>query len=177
MNRVGLAAAACGLLLLAGCGAEAVPDATHQLQPLTSRSSSASTRADDTPRRADDQRVRVNGLAIAVSAPKPFTPTHSAFPRTPRAVAFEMTIDNEGDTPYEPAQLAVTMLCDGTPAQQVIDSTQGYTGLVTTEEVRPGQNVRLALAFAVPPERVEVRLMVQPSATDVERVTLYTGTV
>jgi hypothetical protein len=177
VNRVRLAAAGCGLLLLAGCGAGAVPDATPQLQPLSARSSSASTGAAEPSGRADDQRVRVNGLAIAISAPKPFTPTHSAYPRTPRAVAFEMIIDNEGEAAYQPSQLAVTMMCNGAAAQQVIDSTQGYTGLVTTEEVRPGQSVRFALAFAVPPQRTEVRLMVQPSATDGGRITLYTGTV
>lgn len=177
MNKVRLAAAACGLLLLAGCGAGPYSDAAPELQPLSARSSSPTARPADPSTRPDDRRVVMNGLAITVSPPKSFTPTHSAYPRTPRAVAFEMTIDNEGTDTYQPSQLAITATCNGNVTQQVIDSTQGYTGLVATEEVRPGERVRLALAFAVPEQRTGIELVVQPRAVEGGSFTLFTGEV
>jgi hypothetical protein len=174
VNKVRLAAAACGLLLLAGCGTGSYSDASPELQPLSAPLSSQTTSPTDPPA---GQRIVMNGLAISISVPKSFTPTHSAYPRTPRAVAFEMRIDNEGTDPFQPSQLAVTATSNGAPTQQVIDSTQGYTGLVATDEVRPGQSVRLTVAFAVPQQRADLQLMVQPSGVDGGRFTLFTGTV
>jgi hypothetical protein len=119
-----------------------------------------------------------NGLSVALSAPKSFTPTEAAFPRTPRAVAFDMIIENGSGTVYRPAQLSVIALVNGQSAAQVVDSTQGYTGFVgATDEVPPGQNVRVTVAFAVPVARADLRLLVQPDAVDGHRVTVFEGTV
>jgi len=174
VKRVGLAAAGCALSLLSGC-AGAYSDAAQELRPMAPRS--ASTSASEQPARTGNQRVVVNGLAITLQAAKSFTPTTSAYPRAARAVAFELLIDNEGREHYQPAELSVTAVSNGRPAVQVIDSTQGYTGFVGAAEVPPGQSVRVAVAFAVPADPADVRLVVQPWALDRDnRVTLFAGT-
>ncbi|HEU5471473.1 MAG TPA: hypothetical protein VFV67_12535 [Actinophytocola sp.] len=129
-------------------------------------------------RQSAPRQVTENGLSVTVSAPKVFTPTEAASPRAPRAVAFDVVIDNERTSVYRPAQLSVTATSDGATAIQVIDSTQGYTGLVSaTEEVPPGHNVRVAVAFALPAEPAAFRLIVQPDALAGSRMTVYQGTV
>jgi hypothetical protein len=170
VKLVRLAAGCCGLLLMAAC-AGPYSDAAPDVQPLTSRSTSATTPA-------DNNRLPLgNGLMITVSAPKTFTPTETAYPRTPRAVAFDLIIDNESTAGYRPSQLAVTATCNGAKALQVIDSTQGYPGSVAaTDEVPPGQQVRLAVAFAVPSGRTGLALTVQPNQ-DGPGTTVFEGTV
>jgi hypothetical protein len=177
VNLVRLVAVGCALPLLAACGAGPYSVAAQDVQPLTARSTSTTT-SHESRAGADNRRELGNGLMITVSAPKAFTPTDAAYPRSPRAVAFELIIDNEGTDGYRPAQLSVTATCNGTAAPQVIDSTQGYTGSVgTTEEVPPGQRVRLAVAFGIPREQTEVALLVQPDALDGGQIRLFEGTV
>jgi hypothetical protein len=154
-----LAAAFCALLVLAGCAAGPYSDAAQNLQPLTATSSAGATRSvpPGTPQMLED------GLAVTISAPKSFTPTEAAYPRTPRAVAFDLVIDNKGAEIYRPSQLTVTATSNGAATLQVIDSTQGYTGSMstTTDELPPGAHLRLSVAFAMPAERAEVALTVQ----------------
>jgi hypothetical protein len=176
VNRLVLAAAACALPLLAGCSGP-YSDAAQQLEPLSVRPSTTTAGPTEPLARPDDHRVVVDGLAITRSAPKSFTPTDSAYPRAQRAVAFELIIVNEDTDDYQPSQLSITATVRGAAAPQVVDSTQGYTGLVGADAVRPGQSLRIAIAFAVPTERADVRLLVAPRAMDGARVTLYTGTV
>lgn len=174
MNRVRLAAALCALPVLAACGAGAISDATDGPLELSGPSTNSQPRSGA----AENRQIMDNGLAVTISSPKVFTPTDAASPRAPRAVAFDMVIDNEGTTIYRPSQLSVTATCDGATAIQVIDSTQGYTGLVTaTEEVPPGHNVRVAVAFALPAEPSTFQLVVQPDALAGSRLTVYEGTV
>jgi hypothetical protein len=167
-----LTAALCALLVLAGCAAGPYSDAAQNLQPLTAATSAGQSAPPGTPRMLD------SGLSVTVSAPKSFTPTAAAYPRTPRAVAFDLVIENKGAEDYRPSQLTVTATSNGNPALQVIDSTQGYTGSVSTptDELPPGQHLRLSVAFAMPAERAEVALTVQPS-TDGQKFTLFTGAV
>lgn len=174
MNRVGLAAAACALLPLTGC-AGAYSDASHQLAPMSARPASAPDSGQ--PARSDNQRVVVDGLAITLLPPKSFTPTASAHPRAPRAVAFDLIIDNESPEDYQPSELSVAAFSNGLPAAQVIDSTQGYTGLVGADEVPPGQSLRISVAFAVPADPADVRLLVRPRVLDGGQVTLFDGTL
>lgn len=175
MVRVGVGA--CLLVLLAGCGGGGYEGDVSEIQELSPRTSAVTARSTAPLAGADDRRIVVDGLAIRVSVPKSFTPTRSAYPRVERAVAFELTIDNQGEDVYRTTELSVTATCNGAPAQQVIDSTQGYPGVVATEAVPPGERMRLAIAFAVPVHRSDVRLMVRPRAGDGGRVTLYAGTV
>jgi hypothetical protein len=174
---VKLAAAGCALVFLAGCGAVPSSDAAPSPQPLSAHASTGSASTGEPAARPSGQRTLGNGLAITVSAPKVFTPTEAAYPRTPRAVAFELTIDNLGTDPYRPSQLSVTATSNGAAALQVIDSTQGYTGIVDADTLPPGEHLRVPVAFAIPKERAEVTLRIQPNAEDGGGVVLFQGTV
>ena len=180
MNRVRLAAAACALLFVAGCDADAVTGSGQQLDSLTASSSGAPAARPATPSstRLANQRLFDNGLSVTVSAPKSFTPTDAALPRSPRAIAFDLIIENGSGRVYRPARLSILATVDDKAAPQLVDSTQGYTGFVgTVDEVAPGQSVRVTVAFAVPTERAHLQLSVQPDAADSQRLTVYEGTV
>jgi hypothetical protein len=178
VNRARLAAAACGLLLLAACDVGPYSDAAQSPNPVAGPSTNASTRAANASPRPVNQRPLGDGLTVTISAPRSFTPTDAAIPRAPRAVAFELIIHNEGDTAYRPSNLSITATANGVVTQQVVDSTQGYTGFVgATDDVPPGESVRVIVAFAMPVERAELRLMVLPDSVDGGRVTVYEGTV
>jgi hypothetical protein len=178
VNWVRPAAAGCALLLSAACSAGPVSDAAQQPDPLTAGSTRTFPRTPAPTTRLGNQRLLDNGLSVALSAPKSFTPTDAASPRTSRAVAFDMIIENGSGTVYRPAQLSVIALVNGESAAQVVDSTQGYTGFVgAADEVPPGQNVRVTVAFAVPVTRAELRLLLQPDAVDGRRITVFEGTV
>lgn len=106
-----------------------------------------------------------DGVTVSVSAPKPFKPSNSAYPRSDRAVAFEIIIRNEGDQPYRLSGLSVSATVGDVPSKQVVDSPQGYSGIVDAgKDVQPGRDVRVNLAFAAPPEPTEMRLTLRPTA-------------
>jgi hypothetical protein len=168
-----LAQPLCALLVLTACGGP-YSDAAPQLLPA----SATSAPAGEPVARNDNRRALGNDLTITISTPKSFTPTDTAYPRTPRAVAFELTIDNDGTGTYRASQLAVTATCNSADALQVIDSTQGYTGFVgATDNVPPGQSLRVVVAFAVPAERAVLRLNVQPDASGGSETTVFEGSV
>ncbi len=170
MTRAKLAAAACGLLLTAACSG---PYSDAAQAPLAVRSSTPSSSST-----APNQQVLDGDLTITVSAPRTFTPTDAASPRADRAVGFELVIGNQGKTAYRPAELSITAVCDGANVRQLVDSTQGYTGFVSSaDEVAPGKTVRVVVAFALPREQTTLRLMAQPDATEGGRVTVFEGTV
>jgi hypothetical protein len=171
VTRAKLAAAACALLLTAACSGPYSDAAEAPLAVRSSTSSSSSSSA------TANQQVLDGDLTITVSPPRPFTPTNAASPRADRAVGFELIIGNQGKTAYRPAELSITAACDGANVRQLVDSTQGYTGFVSsTDEVAPGKTVRVVVAFAVPREQANLRLMVQPDATEGSRVTVFEGT-
>ena len=178
MNRVPGAVAACALLLVAACGAGPVSSAAQQPDPLTKSVSGIPPRPPAPSTGLANQRTWDNGLSITVSAPKAFTPTDAALPRSPRAVAFDLIIANGSTTVYRPAQLSIIAMVDGKAAPQIVDSTQGYTGFVgATDEVQPGQSARVTVAFALPEEHAGLRLTVRPDATTGQRVTVFDGSV
>ncbi|MFC7613378.1 hypothetical protein ACFQV2_06950 [Actinokineospora soli] len=116
-----------------------------------------------------------SGLSIAVSAPRSFVPTPSASPAAARAVGFEMTIRNDGAGPYRPTLLALTAHVGANRAQQVVDSTQGYSGMVGTAEIAPGQSMRFSVAFAVPEQKAGVRVVAKPDPAAEVGVTVFHG--
>lgn len=178
MNLLRLTGACCTLILAAACAAGPYSDAAPDPQRLSgSQTTSSSARGGETSARPGGRRSLAGGLAVTMSAPKVFTPTETASPHAPRAVAFELTIDNEGSDVYLPAQLAVTATSNGVAALQVIDSTQGYTGTVGADALPPGEHLRVTVAFAIPKERAEVALRLQPNAEDGGGVVLFQGTV
>jgi hypothetical protein len=179
VNLLRLTGACCTVILAAACAAGPYSDAAPDPQRLggSQTTTSGSARGGETSARPGGRRTLAGGLAVTVSAPKVFTPTETASPHAPRAVAFELTIDNEGSDVYLPAQLAVTAMSNGVAALQVIDSTQGYTGTVSADALPPGEHLRVAVAFAIPKERAEVALRLQPNAEDGGGVVLFQGTV
>ncbi|WP_186382291.1 hypothetical protein [Amycolatopsis rhizosphaerae] len=107
-----------------------------------------------------------DGITISVSAPKSFRPSVSAYPHSDRAVAFELTIRNDSAQPYKLSGLIVSANVAGGAAKQVVDSPQGYSGIVDAgKDVQPAHDVQVTLAFAVPDQPVEMALSLRPTAT------------
>ena len=175
MPVVRLAVAACVLLVLTACGANPSSDGSRP-SIRSAAPTAAAERSDYLVKGA--RKSLGDDITLTVSAPKSFTPTDTAYPRTGRAVAFEMVIDNRSATIYRPAQLSFVATADGVAADQVIDSTQGYTGVVgATDEVLPDQTVRFAVAFGVPDQPCVVRVAVRPGSDSANAIPIYDGTV
>ena len=118
-----------------------------------------------------------DGITISVAAPKSFQPSTSAYPRSDRGVAFDITIRNDGDQSYQLSGLSVSATIGGTTAKQLVDSTQGYSGIVDAgKDVPPSRDVRVTLAFAVPDQPCEMRLSLRPSA-NTPVIAIYSGSV
>jgi hypothetical protein len=117
-------------------------------------------------------------VTLVVSAPTSFTPTEEAYPKATRAVAFELVIDNQSGTVYRPAQLSFLATADGVSADQVIDSTQGYSGVTgTADEVLPSQTLRFAVAFGVPEQPCLVRVAVRAESSATSAIPIFDGTI
>lgn len=176
MPVVRLAVAACVLLVLAACGAGGTINEARQ--------SLGTPVAVDGPEGADYlardgvTRSLGNDVTLSVSAPATFTPTEEAFPKASRAVAFELVIHNQGDAVYRLAQLSFVATADGQAADQVIDSTQGYSGVTdTADDVLPSQTFRFAVAFGVPGKPAVVRVAVRPTSSATSAIPIFDGTV
>lgn len=177
MLLVRLAVAACVLLVATACGVGRHSDADDVSLSLRTASPTAAAERSDY-RSSEQAGTRLgNGVTLIVSAPRSFTPTDTAYPRAARAVVFDMVIENSGNTVYRPAQLSFVATVDGVVAEQVIDSTQGYTGVVgAIDEVLPNQDLRFAVAFGVPVEPSAVRVEVRPDTVSTDAVPIYDGT-
>jgi hypothetical protein len=172
---VRLAVAACVLLVLAACGTT-THSAREARQSLAAPAPSAAAERSDY--LAKVTRTIGDDVTLSVSTPTSFTPTDEAYPKAARAVAFELVIDNRGDTVYRPAQLLFVATADGRPADQIIDSTQGYSGVTSTDdEVLPRQTLRFSVAFGVPPQQCAVRVAVRPDADAANAIPVFDGTV
>ncbi len=176
MPVVRLAVAAC-LLLLTACGAGHAADDGTARQSLGAPAPSVAAGRSDL---SSGERVKSlgEGITLSVSEPTSFTPTATAYPRAERAVAFDVVIDNGSDTVYRPAQLSFVATADGVAADQVIDSTQGYTGVVgAVEEVPPDKTLRFAIAFEVPAKPCTVRVAVRAASSAASAIPIFDGTV
>jgi hypothetical protein len=173
---VRLAVAACVLLVLTACGAGRHSDEISQ----SVRTPSPTAAAERSEYMEKDGITRSLGddITLSVSAPTSFTPTDTAYPRTARAVAFELVIDNKSDTVYRPAQLSFVATADGETTDQVIDSTQGYTGVVgAIDQVLPNDTLRFAVAFGVPDRPCAVRVAVRPASSATSAIPIFDGTI
>jgi hypothetical protein len=113
------------------------------------------------------EHIFADGVAITVSTPKSFQPSPTAYPHSDRAAAFEIEVRNGGSDPYRLSGLSVTASITGIQAIQVVDSTQGFNGIVDAgKDLSPGRTVRLNLAFAVPTQPAELRLVLRPDTAD-----------
>ena len=89
-----------------------------------------------------------DGVAVTVSAPRPYEPSDTAFPVDAEAyVVFDVTIVNGSDEAYEPLVIT-TMQSGNTEAEQVFDSANGLGGPPSTT-VLPGREVTFPVGFAV----------------------------
>ncbi|WP_156755721.1 hypothetical protein [Actinokineospora pegani] len=173
LAHVVLTSCAC-VALVAGCGGaqeSAAPSTTST--PLTVTEKIA--RSGGPASRGGERTSLGSGLAITVSTPKSFVPTATASPIAPRAVGLEVVVENEGTSAYKPAQLRLLAKVNGESTQQVIDSTQGYSGLGSTGDVEPGDSVRFSVAFAVPEDKTWIVIAATPKP-DAEAVSVFSTT-
>lgn len=109
------------------------------------------------------EHLFADGLSVTVSKPKSFEPSSTAEPRVDRALAFVITIANGTDRRYRMSDISVTASADGEPCREVIDSTQGYNGIIDAGLDLPvAKRVRMTLAFAAKKEPSALRLEVRP---------------
>ncbi|MFJ7216441.1 hypothetical protein [Amycolatopsis sp. NPDC098790] len=165
-----------GLLSLAvACGVPSAQDGTAALGAGSPAGAGASaSQAGNDLKFGADHRF-ASGLTISVGSPKSFQPSVSAYPRSPRGAAFDVELTNDGATTYKLSGLTVTATSSGSPVKQVVDTTQGFTGIADAgKDVLPGRSVHVTLAFAVQPEPAQLRLQIRPSATEPAAVT-YCG--
>lgn len=153
------------LLVVAGCGVTGQASGgstTSGGQPLEQGAAPAAQTVD-----FGGQYRFHDGLTIVVSTPKSFRPSGSAYPRSDRAVAFEISIRNDGSQPYQLSGLSVSATVAGTTAKQLVDSTLGYIGIADADkDVQPGRDTQIMLAFAVPDQLSPLRLSVRPAKTN-----------
>jgi len=170
-----LAVAACALLVLVGCG---IGHSSEVVQPSRTATPTAAAERSDYVATDGARKSIGDGVVLTISPPKSFTPTDTAYPRASRAIAFEMTIENGSAVAYRPARLSFTATVDGVSSEQVIDSTQGYTGTSgATDEVAPNDSLRIAVAFAVVDQPCRMRVAVRPDTDGGTPILLYDGTV
>jgi hypothetical protein len=161
-----VAAAAAAGALIASLGLAACATQTGQQAPATviapAAAESDALPAGTDPAPFGQRRSVAGGLVVEVSGPKTITPSDTAYPKSKRAVAFEITIDNEGTDVFHTDDLLVTATANGHTAAQVADSTQGYTGTSDIPaQLAPGKSAHVTIAFAAPTESAAVELRVQ----------------
>ncbi|RSM62943.1 hypothetical protein DMH03_12905 [Amycolatopsis sp. WAC 01376] len=160
--------AACSLMLAAACGVPAPEKGAAALGADAPKQGVAATHTEGDLAFGAPHRF-ATGVTISVSAPNSFRPSASAYPQSPRAVAFGIEVTNAGDGTYRLSGLSVAGEIDGetTAVKQVVDPVQGYNGVADAgKDVAPGRSVRLNLAFAVPDKPVRLRLQVRPSPSE-----------
>lgn len=164
--------AACVLLVLTACGTSAADRASGAgNQAAASR---AAGTADSATRFGETYRFR-SGILVAVSEPTRFQPSDAAYPASKDAIAFEVWVRNETGRPYRLSRMAVTVTAGGTVTKQIIDPTQGYTGVVSSAKgLPPDCEKQVDLAFAVPEKPGRLKVKFQPHQTRPASVT-YIG--
>lgn len=163
-------AAALALSSCAGPQAEHRPQASLSSTPLADQETQPATAANTAINFGSDYRFP-SGLVVSVSTPDVFRPSDNAYPRAERAVAFGVVLVNDGEQPYRLSNFSVSAMVDGVETKQVVDTTQGYNGIVDADrDLGPGKSVRLRLAFAVSDERGVIRMIVRPDTSAPEQV-------
>jgi hypothetical protein len=164
------------LLVLTACGAARGADEARQ--QLREPSPTAAAERSDYLARGGITRSLGDDITLSVSTPTSFTPTDEAYPKASRAVAFELVLHNKSDTVYRTAQLSFVATADGAATDLLVDSTQGYTGVIgATNEVLPSQSLRFAVAFGVPDQPSTVRVAVRPESSATSAIPIFDGTI
>ncbi|WP_034274118.1 hypothetical protein [Haloechinothrix halophila] len=177
MRRPVRVAIACALLAGVVAGATACESAEGDAaEDSTSASPSSDGPAPGTGEQAfGDRFTFLNGLSVTVSRPKSFTPSDTAYPDSPRAVAFEIVIQNGTEWPYHLSDLSITTWIGGDQSPELIDTTQGYNGIVDIDaEVPVARKTRMTLAYAADRDADAVRLRIRPKP-DASATVTYVG--
>ncbi|WP_216215523.1 hypothetical protein [Amycolatopsis aidingensis] len=171
------ALAACLLVVATACTTPAASDdASSPSETSESSEYDKRTPTEQTVSFGKDYKF-TSGITVAVSEPKSFRPSSAAYPQSDRAVSFEISLYNDGPQPYRLSQLSVEGIVDEEPAKQVVDATQGFNGLTEADkDLPPKRNVRMTVAFAVPPEPTSFCLRLRPR-TGSEATAIYAGSV
>ena len=164
-----------GLLCLAvACGVPSAQEGTAALGAGGSPAGAAAAQAGNDLKFGADHRF-ASGLTVSVGSPQSFKPSSSAYPQSPRGAAFDVQLTNAGATTYKLSGLTVTATTEGAAVKQVVDTTQGFTGITDAgKDVLPGRSVHVTLAFAVLQDQTQLRLRIRPSTTE-EAVVTYCG--
>lgn len=168
-RRLATACLSLGLLVsLAGCGLNAAGDPAQDSATLSgSAGSGSSAPSTSQPPAFGKAFTYPSGLAVTVSRPRAFTPSNTARPRVQHAVAFEVTIVNSTDRLYRLPGLVLTASVNGQPSDEVVDSTQGYTGFANAStDLPPARKITLLLAFGSDTVPATAGLRVQPDPRD-----------
>lgn len=165
MKTVAMAAAVGAVLATLGLAACSTSSASAPPTMITQAAAeSDAPLAGTSPAAFGERRSLITGLVIEVSEPKSITPSDTAYPASKRAVAFEITVTNEGNDEFRTDRFQVSATTDGHTARQVVDSTQGYTGSGDMPAVlAPGKAAHVTIAFAAPTEPVAVEVRVEPA--------------
>jgi hypothetical protein len=165
VKTVAMAAAVGAVLACFGLAACSSSSASTQPTVITQAAAEADVQpAGTSPAAFGERRSIPGGLVIEVSEPKSITPSDTAYPASKRAVAFEITVTNEGNDEFRTDRFQVSATTDGHTARQVVDSTQGYAGSGDMPPVlAPGKAAHVTIAFAAPTEPVAVELRVEPA--------------
>jgi len=174
----GLAVGLCLAVASAGCAEHSALSDTS----VPGTASSAAAEPNDAPPAAapyaafGSQRVWPDGLSVGVSQARSLKPSDTSFPKAPRTAVFVLTVVNGTPSAYRTSELAVHATVGGEPAAEVLDSVQGLNGLgAAVDEVPPGGETMLTLAFAVPEDPVRLRLVVEPHGSAQGAITTFEG--
>lgn len=167
--RKPMLAAACVLLFgIAGCGAGSAQNAISESSSVADSASSAQARSEVVEEQPFGNRHQfAGGLAVTVSEPRSFTPSPSAFPKADRAVAFDITIRNDSDVPFQLSGMSVLAAVNGTNIRELVDPERGLSGIVDAgADVAPGRAVQVTVAFAVTDDPATLYLTVLPDPAE-----------
>jgi len=175
-------AAACLLLTVlstvTGCGLNAAGDPAEE----SSSAAAPTGSAQDAPVSAlapafGRPHTYPGGLTVKVSQPKGFIPSRTANPQVKHAVSVEITVANGTSRTYRLSSLSIVASVNGEPSRELIDSTQGYTGIVdASTDVPPSRKITVLLAFGSDAVPTTASLRIRPGR-DERAAAQFTGAV
>lgn len=175
MKFARLAVGVCLGLAVAGCADH--PDMSPGPGPsaVAEQSPEAPERS-TAPTEFGTQRVWADGLAVTVSQPTSLKPSDTSVPQSPRTAVFTLTLVNGTKSTYRTNLLSVRAEVAGEPVAEVRDSVQGLNGIAAAvNEVAPGAETVLTVAFAVPEDPVRLRLVVEPNGAGQQPSATFEG--
>lgn len=158
------AAALCCLALAAGCApsGETAHDsgdgqATQQRPQNPASDAGGGSSGEQTFRFGETYEGAVD-TTVAKAEPLEFTTSQYAQPASAQAWAVEFEFTNHTDQTFQPMLFNVSASVDGTASQEVMDSENGFEGLVAAPPVAPGDKITVPVAFSGQGDRYKVRV-------------------